>query len=218
MTSNDDTITLRADTLRALPQTDTLGADHRLLKAYYGCTIFSREMQGRCDSLSYSFMDSVIRMYDDPLVWSRESQLSADSIALFTKDRKADHMELYNSAFVVSSVDDTARYDQISGKNLSGYFVDNKLRRIKVTGNGEAIYYVVDKNELVGVNRAKSASIEIWLEDGKIAEIYQNQSPDGTLNPPLEKPDSEMRLDGFRWLPDLRPLREVTKVSESELK
>ena len=200
MSSNDDTITLRADTLRALPQTDTLGVDHRLLKAYYRCTIFSREMQGRCDSLSYSFMDSVIRLYDDPLVWSRESQLSADSIALFTKDRKADHMELYNSAFVVSSVD-TARFDQISGKNLSGYFVDNKLRRIKVTGNGEAIYYVVDKNELVGVNRAKSASIEILLEDGKIAEIIQNQSPDGTLNPPQEKPDSEMRLDGFRWLP-----------------
>ena len=206
MSSDDDTITLRADTLRALPQTDTLGADHRLLKAYYSCTIFSREMQGRCDSLSYSFMDSVIRLYDDPLVWSRESQLSADSIALFTKDRKADHMELYNSAFVVSSVD-TARFDQISGKNLSGYFVDNKLRRIKVTGNGEAIYYVVDGNELVGVNRAKSASIEILLEDGKIAEIYQNQSPDGTLNPPLEKPDSEMRLDGFRWLPGLRPER-----------
>jgi len=77
-----------------------------------------------------------------------------------------------------------------------------------VTGNGEAIYYVVDKNELVGVNRAKSASIEILLEDGKIAEIIQNQSPDGTLNPPLEKPDSEMRLEGFSWLPHLRPGRD----------
>jgi hypothetical protein len=169
--------------------------------------MFSREMQGRCDSLSYSFMDSVIRLYDDPIVWSRENQLTADSISLFTKDSKADHMELYNKAFVVSEVDST-RFDQISGKSLSGYFIDNKLHRIKVTGNGEAVYYVVDGNELVGVNRARSATIEIFIEDGKIAEIYQNQSPDGTLDPPMKKSDVEMRLDGFRWHPDLRPSRE----------
>ena len=168
-------------------------------------------MQGRCDSLSYSFMDSVIRLYHDPVLWSRENQLTADSIALFTKNSKADHMEMFNSAFVVSSVDST-RFDQISGKNLSGYFVDNKLRRIKVTGNGDAIYYVVDGDKLVGVNRAKSASIEIFIADGKITEIYQNQSPDGTLDPPLSKPDTEMRLDGFRWMPELRPQREVPQV------
>jgi lipopolysaccharide export system protein LptA len=205
--SDDDTLTLQSDTLRAIPQADTAGVSHRLLKAYYGCTMFSREMQGRCDSLSYSFMDSVIRLYDDPIVWSRENQLTADSISLFTKESKADHMELYNKAFVVSEVDST-RFDQISGKSLSGYFIDNKLHRIKVTGNGEAVYYVVDGKELVGVNRARSATIEIFIEDGKIAEIYQNQSPDGTLDPPMKKSDIEMRLDGFRWHPDLRPSRE----------
>jgi len=225
--SDDDTLTLRADTLRAIPVTDTAGVNHRLLKSYYGCTMFSREMQGRCDSLAYSFQDSVIRMYQDPIVWSRENQLTADSIVLYTVNSKADHMELYNNAFVVSEVD-TARFDQISGKNLSGYFLDNKLHRIKVTGNGEAIYYVVDGNELVGVNRARSASIEIFIEDGKIAEIYQNQSPDGVMDPPLEKPESERRLDGYRWHPDLRPVRgyegklvpvelEGTKVIKGEL-
>ncbi len=206
--ADDDTLTLRADTLRAIPVADTSGINHRLLKAYYNCTIFSREMQGLCDSLSYSFQDSVIRLYQDPIVWSRENQMTADSIALYTVNSKADHMEMYNNAFVVSSVD-TARYDQISGKNLSGYFVDNKLHRIKVTGNGEAIYYVVDGNELVGVNRARSATIEIFIEDSKIVEIYQNQSPDGTMNPPFKIPDTDMRLDGFRWHHDLRPERRI---------
>lgn len=204
MFSDEDTVTLMADTLRALPQADTAGVTYRLLTAFRNCTIFSTEMQGRCDSLSYSFRDSVIRLYDDPVIWSREHQLTSDSIALFTKNRKADHMELYNSAMVVSSVD-RERYDQIKGKNLSGYFKDNKLYRIKVTGNGETIYYVLDGEDLVGVNRATSASIEIFIEDGKIKEIYQKQSPEGTLNPPMQKPDSDMRLDGFKWMPHLRP-------------
>lgn len=214
--SDDDTLTLRADTLRALPVADTAGINYRLLKAFYRCTIFSREMQGRCDSLSYSFQDSVIRLYVDPIVWSRENQLTADSIALFTKDSKADHMELFNNAFVVSEVD-TARYDQISGKNLSGYFLENKLHRIKVTGNGEAIYYVVDGNSLVGVNRARSATIEIFLENGKIAEIYQNQSPDGVLDPPLIKPETDRRLDGYRWHPDLRPVRQNVALPDEKM-
>jgi len=170
-------------------------------------------MQGKCDSLSYSFLDSVIRLYDDPIVWSRGNQMTADSIALFTVNSKADHMEMFNKAFVVSEVD-TARYDQISGKNLSGYFVDNKLNRIKVTGNGEAIYYVVDGDELVGVNRARSATIEIFFEDSKIVEIFQNQSPDGTMNPPLKIPDNEMRLEGYRWHPDLRPDRKSMRIDE----
>jgi lipopolysaccharide export system protein LptA len=214
MFSDDDTLTLRADTLRAIPLADSTGIYHRLLKAYNSCTIFSREMQGRCDSLAYSFTDSVIRMYDDPIVWSRENQLSADSIALFTRESKADRMELFNSAFVTGYVDST-RFDQISGKNLTGYFIDNKLNRIKVTGNGEAIYYVVDNNELVGVNRAKSATIDIYIEDGKIAEIYQNQSPDGSFDPPLKTPDDQMKLDGFRWLPELRPVRKPVNTPGS---
>jgi len=215
MFSEDDTITLRADTLRASPQADTAGISHRLLKAYYSCTIFSREMQGKCDSLSYSFRDSVIRLYDDPVVWSRENQLSSDSISLFTRNRKADHMELYNSAFVVSCVD-SSRFNQIKGKNLSGFFRDNKLYRIIVNGNGETIYYVLDGEDLVGVNKAKSASIEIFVEDGKIIEIYQNQSPEGSLDPPLKNPDEQMRLDGFRWLPQLRPDRHEAPDLDAE--
>jgi hypothetical protein len=60
-------------------------------------------------------------------------------------------------------------------------------------------------------------------------EIYQNQSPDGVMDPPLQKPESERRLDGFRWHPGLRPVRgyeaeevpmepELAKVSQSYLK
>lgn len=211
--SDDDTLTLRADTLRAIPVEETAGVSHRLLKAYHECRIFSHEMQGKCDSLSFSFQDSVIRLYDDPVVWSRAYQMTADSIALFTVNSKADRMEMYNSAFVVSEID-TARYDQISGKNLSGFFTDNKLTRINVTGNSEAIYYVIDGEELVGVNRARSSTIEILFEESRIVEIIQRQSPDGVLNPPLKVPDTEMRLDGFRWHPDLRPDRKGMGIDE----
>ena len=34
------------------------------------------------------------------------------------------------------------------------------------------------------------------------------------MNPPLKIPDRDMRLDGFRWHPDLRPDRQSMKIDE----
>jgi len=205
--TKDDTLTLRADTLRAVPQADTTGTFFRLLKAYNHCTIFSNEMQGVCDSLSYSFRDSVVRLYKDPIVWSEENQMTADSMALFTVNRAPERMELYNTPFVVSSVD-SLRFNQVKGKKLTGYFKNNKLSKVDINGNGELIYWVVDGDKLVGINKAKCATIEILLQDGKVKQIIQNLGPDGTMDPPLSTDPKELRLDNFRWVPEKRPKRE----------
>ena len=57
------------------------------MRAYHGCRIFSKDLQAKCDSLSYSFQDSVIRLYKSPVLWSEENQLTSDSMAIFTKNQ-----------------------------------------------------------------------------------------------------------------------------------
>ncbi len=203
--SDEDSLFLHADTISALTSVvDTSGSGFRTMKAYYKCRVFSKDMQAKCDSLSYSFRDSVIRLYTDPILWSEENQLTSDSMAVFTKNRKADRLELYNMAFVTSQVD-TMRYNQIKGRSLTGYFEDNELYRIVITGNGESIYYLIDNEELVGVNRAVCSNIEIFVEDGKITEIYEHQEPEGFIDPPSQIPGDNPRLEGFSWYDTLRP-------------
>ena len=114
--------------------------------------------------MAYSFQDSVIRLYFEPMIWSDENQMTADSIALFTKNMNPDRLELYNSAFVVSQVD-SLRFDQLKGRNLTGYFNDNELTKIFINGNGETIYFLVEGDALIGVNKATSSTIEILFED-----------------------------------------------------
>ncbi len=63
--SNQDSLFLHADTISSKTVTDTTGKVFRLMKAYYGCRVFSKDLQAKCDSLSYSFQDSVIRLYRD---------------------------------------------------------------------------------------------------------------------------------------------------------
>lgn len=199
-----DSLFLHADTISAVSRSDSAMKDYRLMRAFHGCKIYSKDIQAKCDSLSYSFLDSVIRMYTSPVLWSEENQLVADSIALFTKSRQADRMELYNSAFVTSQVDDS-RFNQIKGRNLTGFFKDNKLYKINVEGNGETIYWLIDGDEIVGENKAKCARIEIFVENGKITAINEYQNPEGVIEPPSKVNPAAERLEGFSWLDLIRP-------------
>jgi lipopolysaccharide export system protein LptA len=202
--SERDSLFMHADTISAKTIADTSAKGYRLMRAFYGCRIFSKDLQAKCDSLSYSFQDSVIRLYKNPVLWSAENQMTSDSIALFTKNRLADRMELYNSAFITSKVD-TFRFNQIKGRALTGYFKDNELYKISIVGNGESIYYLVDGDEVAGRNSTRCASMDIFVEKGKITEIFQYQSPDGVIDPPSKSPRTEKNLEGFIWLDTLRP-------------
>ncbi|OFY63675.1 MAG: hypothetical protein A2V64_12340 [Bacteroidetes bacterium RBG_13_43_22] len=209
--SGSDSLFLHSDTIRAVTIfPDSSATGYRLMSAYYKCKVFSRDLQAKCDSLSYSFRDSVIRLYDKPVIWSEENQLTSDSIAIFTKNQKTDRMELYNSAFVISQVD-TLRFNQTKGRSLTGYFRDNELYRINISGNGESIYYLLDKDEVIGVNKARCSSMDIYVDDGKITEIYEYQQPEGVIDPPSLAPRNNLHLDGFIWMDSLRP-KKITDI------
>jgi lipopolysaccharide export system protein LptA len=202
--SKNDTLFLHADTISAVTRTSGEGKNYRLMRAFFNTRIFSRDLQGKCDSLSYSFQDSVIRMYTKPVIWSEENQLSADSIAIFTKNRKADRMELYDSAFITSQVD-AGRFNQVKGRSLTGFFRNNELYRILISGNAETIYFLLDGDAIVGVNKAKCARIEIFVDDGKISQINEFQNPEGIIDPPVKNENEPLKLEGFSWLESIRP-------------
>jgi lipopolysaccharide assembly outer membrane protein LptD (OstA) len=202
--SKEDTLYLHSDTIRANTIIDSKGNSYRMMKAYNSCRIFSNQMQSRCDSLVYSFRDSVVRLYHSPVLWTQKNQLTSDSIALFTKKSQIDRIELYNSAFIVSKVDSVS-YNQTRGRNLIGYFKDNELYKIIINGNGETIYFLLDGENQIGVNQAKSSSLEIYVENGEIKDIYEYENTEGTTDPPFINPPANLRLPGFKWLDNLRP-------------
>jgi lipopolysaccharide export system protein LptA len=202
--ASKDSLYLHSDTISSVTVKDSAGVARRLVRSWKNCRIFSKDLQAKCDSLSYSFLDSVIRLYQKPVIWSEANQLTSDSMAIFTKNRNADRMELYNSAFVASQVD-SLRFDQIKGRNLTGLFRENKLYKLLVEGNGESIYHLVDQDKLIGVTHNKSSTIEILVVDGKIDEIIEHENPDGKLDPPLLNPPDKMLLPGFSWLDRIRP-------------
>jgi len=199
--SEGDSLYLHADTL--LTSLDTAGK--KIIKAFHGVRIYKSNLQGKCDSLTYSFSDSILRFYKFPVLWSGENQLTADYIEILIENQEAKTMHLIGSSFM-GGYKDTLKFDQIKGKNMTCHFRHNEIYRIDVNGNGQTVYYPKDKNELIGANKAECSDLIIYIVNGKVNSIMFLKKPDATLYPLTMAPVNELILKGFKWYGDLRPV------------
>lgn len=177
----------------------------RLLFAHHHMKFFRSDLQGMCDSLVFRVQDSVIALLKNPVLWSEENQLTADSMWMFISENRIDSLVLFNMAFIVSR-DSTESYNQIKGRQMRAYFRNNQLYSIKVLGNAETIYYMREEDyNLIGINKTVSSNMVIMLENRKIKKILCLNQPAGKLYPEKDLPAEERFLRDFKWITGQRP-------------
>jgi lipopolysaccharide export system protein LptA len=177
----------------------------RIMTGYYGVRFFSNEMQGKCDSIYFNMRDSIVFMFGEPVIWSDENQLSAEFMEIHSKDGAVDHIVMKNTALVVSE-EAPGFYNQIQGKEILGYVREGELFRVNVDGNAETLYYPEDNGEIIGMNKAASASLVIFLKENKPDRIKFLKNIDSILYPMEDLPEAERLLENFQWLDEIRPI------------
>ncbi len=197
-----DTLFLHADTLRTTPDTVP---DEKIVFGYHKVRFFRTDLQGLCDSMVYFTRDSLIQLYNSPVVWSEIHQLTADMIEMKQFQDAPDELHLTRNSFIISK-QDSNMYDQIKGKEMVGYIINNRLNNIEVDGNGQTLYYAREKEQIIGLNRAESSKISIRFKEGKIYTISFLKAPEGELKPLFELTEEDKKLKGFDWKIYLRPL------------
>jgi lipopolysaccharide export system protein LptA len=209
MTGDKDSLFLHADTLVSSREETTKS---RRIKAFRQVQFFRADIQGRCDSLDYLVIDSLIQLFKEPVIWADNNQLTADTLGIYLKEKGIDHLDLKSKGFMVTREDSTL-YNQIKGKMIRGFFKDDKLDRIVVTGNGESLFYPKDGEQIIGQNKAVSSSIRIAFAEKRIDKIAFLTDPDSKLTPIKDLGIKDMYLEGFLWLEDKRPItREDIRV------
>ncbi len=201
MYSEKDTLFLHADTLKSVP--DTI-PDEKLIQAYFHVKFFRDDMQGKCDSMVYWTKDSTIQLFKEPVIWSGNNQMTSDYIEMITQTNAPDLVKMEQNAFIIA-MEDSGMYNQIKGRNMLGYIRNNELYKIDVDGNGQSVYYASDDNGIIGLNKAQSSNIEIYLDSSKVKKIVFIKSPDGQLLPLIDIPEEEKELPGFHWYEAIRP-------------
>lgn len=200
--SENDSLFLHADTLKSIIDDEN---ELRWVFAYHKARFFRHDIQGLCDSLVYSFSDSIIYLYHDPVLWTDVHQLTAKRIELKVTEEEIETIELFDAAFIVSEELDVG-FNQIKGRSMKGYFRENDLWRIDVYGNGETIYYVREEDgAVVGINKALASDIVIYVEDNKVSGIRFLSKPEASMIPPEESTEEDKLLRNFQWLETRRP-------------
>lgn len=180
-------------------------ADARLVIAWNKVRFFREDFQGKCDSLLYWSKDSTIQLFNEPVLWSNKNQITAKYIEMINRTNEPNEIRMKDEAFIISMEDDSLRYNQIKGKNMVGFIRNNKLYKIDVNGNGQSNYYARDKDGVIGLNKAVSSNITIYMDDGKVKKISFIKMPEGELKPLERIETGDKFLPGFIWLSDIRP-------------
>ncbi len=222
-----DSLFLHADTLKSITIYDSTAYDtkikdpadslvkepQKIILGYHNVRFFKTDLQGKCDSLSWTSTDSTMRLFNDPVLWSGGNQLTAEKVSIITHHGEILQLNMDNNAFIVSE-EDTSRFNQIKGKKMTGYFVKNELNKIFVEGNGQTLYYAKDEGVIMGVNRADCSSLLIRIAEQDVQSITFYNHPEATLYPPLDLPPKEALLKDFKW----RALEQPLSVQDLFLK
>lgn len=224
----EDSIYIAADTLFSARLTDLYGQKDSVLKdtvkgtkvlnvknkdstnryfeAYRNVRIFSDSLQAISDSLFYSFKDSTFRLYQDPVVWAKEkTQITGDTILLFTKNKKADRIKVFENSFLVNELDPEV-YNQVKSTRMDGFFKDGDIDSVRANGSAECIYYLQDDDSAyTGINESKCDIIDIYFNKRELQKVVFRTQVTGTIWPIKQKTPQEMRLENFKWLDARRP-------------
>lgn len=200
---NKDSLYLHSDTLRVLFD----DSNHlQLALAYFHTKFYHKNMQGACDSLSCRVEDSLLYMYYNPVVWSEEYQMTADTIRCTALDSVHSKVDLCKAGFIVGGLYENSEFNQIKGVNITGYLRKRDLYRVDVVNNAECIYYVQEEDSsLIGINTSITSEMRVFLEDNKIQQIRFYDAPDGKIYPDKQFDDKDRKLQDFRWLDSYRP-------------
>jgi lipopolysaccharide export system protein LptA len=202
---NKDSIVVDSIKGTKIARFDEKDSTNRYFEAYRNVKIFNDSLQAVCDSMFYSFRDSTFRLYDDPVVWAQKSQITGDTILLFTKNKKADKVQAFENGFMVNEVQPGV-YNQIKSTRIDGWFIDGNIDSVRARGLAECIYYIQDDDSaFTGVNQSKSDLIDIYFKEKTLNKVVFRTEVTGTIWPIKQKSPDEMKLGNFRWLESLRP-------------
>jgi hypothetical protein len=153
--------------------------------------------------------DSTVYFYKEPVLWYKENQFKADEIQLVTHLGEMDSV-LFNKNVFLASQDtiDPHFYNQIKGNTMVGWFHENDLRKLRVEGNSETVYFLWEEDQTpVGMTRISASDMLIYMKENQLETISYQKKPKAKLYPPDQIPPDQLKLNGFIWLIDKRPLK-----------
>lgn len=199
-----DTLFIAADTLYHRD----LDSVNNFLNAYHHVRMYKKDMQALCDSCSLNTKDSLMQLFNTPVLWTHNSQATARIIQIKIANKEVRGFKMDGKAFLIQQVDtllNADKFNQLLGRTIEGIVSGDTMRRVIVSGNAEILYYPKGKKKAAGLNKTTCEEIYMWFKNGDIERVSMKPKTEGNITPIKDVDVANARLKGFNWQYDKRP-------------
>lgn len=214
-----DSLNVSVDSLAAVaPAAPKDSTKIGFMKAVGNFKLFKSDLQMASDSLEYTDLDSLIRLYKRPLIWNDANrQYASDSLFAVIKNGTVEKASLMSDAFVIIQ-EDSLCFDQIRSTEMMAYFdTTGTIRRFDAMGDADAIFYIQEDSTYATVNFSKSKILSALFKEGGIDQVYYFDEAKSDAYPVAQIKKEQRELKGFSWTPDARP-KSKADITEKELR
>ena len=204
--SQGDSLFMHGDTLRLLTYHINTDSMFREMRVYHKVRAYRTDVQAVCDSLVYNSKDSCMTMYTDPILWHGSQQLLGEEIKVYMNDSTIDWAHIINQALAVEQKD-SVHYNQVTGKEMKGFFVGGDMRQVDVNGNVLVVFYPIDDKDstMIGLNYSEGSFLRMLLKERRMEQGAFIGKANGTLYPMDQIPADKYKLPPFVWFDYIRP-------------
>ena len=199
----DSSLISAKDTLQAPPDTSSVA----FIDAWHNVKLFRADFQGVCDSLVYTGIDSIARLYKEPVLWNDTvNQITSDSIQISFRNNAIYKANMISNAFIAVQ-EDSAHYNQVRGTEMIAFFRDNDIYRFDAIGGASMIFFLREKDSLITtMNRKEGRIISSTIKERQIQKIKYIEELKNDAYPTYNLTEEEKYLRGFVWFPERRPV------------
>lgn len=187
-------------------KTRTYNDTTHVLTAWPRVRVYRRDVQAVCDSLVYTQQDSMLRLFDHPVVWSDDRQIFGNRIELHLRDSTVESAVLPDFGFLTQHLEDNY-FNQITGKSMTAWFdEDGELYRTLVEGNVEGIVYPEENDSTINkLVNFQTSNLEGFFEKREMVRMKLWNETNGEVIPLYLAKYSDLLLPQFKWYEALRP-------------
>lgn len=204
--SQKDTMFMHSDTMKVYTFNINTDSAYRRIHCYNKVRAYRTDAQAVCDSLVYNTKDSCMTMYKDPIVWNGNRQILGEVIEVFMKDSTIDRAHVINQAFSAEMLPDSVKFNQISSREMFGYFDNGELRKTEAIANVQASYYMIDDKDstVQAMVYLETDTMRMFLKDRQLQRIWTCKN-NAVGYPITQLPPSKTKLPAFAWFDYIRP-------------
>lgn len=200
-----DTMYLHGDSIKMFTYNINTDSAYRTMHAYNHVRMYRRDMQGVCDSLVYLTNDSMMIMYNDPIVWTGSQQLLGEEIQAFMNDSTIDSIYVLRQTLSCERLD-SLHYNQVAGQEMHSYMENGELKMTHVIGNVMVNYFPLDDDSLmVAMNHMESTEMKMFMGENRRMRKIWMPAATGTFYPIPMIPGNVRFLENFQWFDYVRP-------------